>query len=308
MKLAVIGLGGIADKGYFPYINGLDDIDLFFHSRTLSKVDELRKRFRVENGSDQFSDVLRWKPDAAMVLTPTETHFDIAMKLISNGIDVYLEKPMTFDSNLDRQIAEEADRLQRIVMVGYNRRFSPLAVQAKALWGQRSVGMGVMVKHRSSNMFHGLPLHINEEFVHVIDTTRFLCGEGKALSTRHRLSSDGILIEAITVVQLDNGGLVSLQTCLEGGLWKETYSIHGDKATMELDVFSELRFYEGGGSKSWREPYDSTWRNNLKGRGFVDQIDHFLTCVKTRSRPICDGWEAMKTQLMAESIILADGK
>ena len=303
MKLAVIGLGGIAEKGYLPYISGLDDVELFFHSRTLSKVDEQRKRYRVQGGSDQFSDVLRWKPDGALILTPTETHYDLAMDLMKNGVDIYLEKPMTFDSNLDRAMAEEADKLQRILMVGYNRRYSPLTVQAKALWGSRLVGMGVMVKHRSSNGFHGLPLHINEEFVHVIDTMRFLCGEGKVITTRHRLASDGVLIEAVSLIQLDSGGYVSLQTCLEGGLWKETYSIHGEKATLDLNMFSDLHWFEGGIEKTWREPYDSSWRSNLKGRGFVDEIDHFLTCVKTRSQPLTNGWEALKTQKLAEDII-----
>jgi len=303
MKLAVIGLGGIAEKGYLPYISGLDDVELFFHSRTRSRVDELRKRFRVQDGSTQLSDVLRWQPDAALVLTPTETHYDIAMALMKNGADVYLEKPVTFDSNLDRNLCEEADRLQRILMVGYNRRFAPLTVQAQALWGSRTIGMGVMVKHRSSNIFHGLSMHINEEFVHVIDTMRFLCGEGKALTTRHRLASDGLLIEAVSLIQLEVGGFATLQTCLEGGLWKESYSLHGEKASLDLDMFSELRWYECGTEKSWKEPYDSSWRSNLKGRGFIDEIDHFLTCVKTRSQPLSNGWEALKTQLLAEDII-----
>lgn len=303
MKLAVIGLGGIADKGYLPYISGLDEVELFFHSRTHSRVDELRKRYRVQEGSDQFSDVLHWRPDAALVLTPTETHYDIAMELMKNGVDVYLEKPMTFDSNLDRALAEEADKLQRILMVGYNRRYAPLTVQAKTLWGDRTIGMGVMVKHRSSNIFYGLPMHINEEFVHVLDTMRYLCGEGKALTTRHRLAPDGLLIEAVSLIQLDSGGLVTLQTCLEGGLWKESYSLHGEKASMDLDMFSGLHWYEGGTEKTLREPYDSSWRSNLKGRGFIDEIDHFLTCVKTRSQPLSNGWEALKTQLLAEDII-----
>jgi virulence factor len=305
MKLAVIGLGGIAEKGYLPYICGLENIELFFHSRTLTRVDELRKRYRVQDGSDKFSDVIKWKPDASLVLTPTETHFAIAMELMKEGVDVYLEKPMTFDSNLDRQMAEEADHTQRILMVGYNRRYSPLTVQARALWDSRTIGMGVMVKHRSSNIFHGLALHINEEFVHVIDTMRFLCGEGKVITTQYRLAPDGLLIEAVSLVQLETGGFVTLQTCLEGGLWKETYSLHGGKASLDLEMFSELRWYEGGEAKSWREPYDSSWRSNLKGRGFIDEIDHFLTCVKTRSQPSCNGWEALKTQLLAEDIIQA---
>jgi virulence factor len=307
MKLAVIGLGGIADKGYLPYITGLDHTELFFHSRHLNNVDVLRQRYRVAAGSDKFADLLRWHPDAALLLTPTETHFPISLDLMKNGIDVFVEKPLSFRSEENRELAEEADRLKRILMVGYNRRFAPLTVQAKELWNNRQVGMGVMVKHRTSNIFHGLTLHINEEFVHVIDTMRYLCGEGKVITTRHRLAPDGLLMEAASLIQLESGGFVTLQTCLEGGLWQEIYALHGEKTSLELDMFSELRLFESGKKTSWREQYDSTWRSNLKGRGFIDEVDHFMDCVKTRQQPRCNGWEALKTQLLAEEIINSDG-
>jgi len=306
MKLAVIGLGGIAEKGYLPVITGMDTLELFFHSRHIDRVDELRKRYRVAGGSDHFEDVLRWKPDAALVLTPTETHCSIANELIQRGIDVFMEKPVSYHSDENQYLAEEADRLNRILMVGYNRRFAPLTLQAKKLWNNRHIGMGVMVKHRSSNIFHGLPTHMNEEFVHVIDTMRFLCGDGHALSTWHRLAGDGLLIEAVSVIQLETGGLVTLQTCLEGGLWQENYALHGDKVSLELDMFSELRVFENGVKNSLREPYDSSWKSNLKGRGFVDEIEHFLSCIKTRKQPVCNGWEALKTQLLTEEIIQRD--
>ncbi len=303
MKLAVIGLGGIAEKGYLPYITGLDQTELFFHSRHKDRVDELRTRYRVTDGSNRFDDVLHWQPDAALILTPSETHFPLAMELMKNGIDVFMEKPVSYQSEENHVLSKEADRLNRILMVGYNRRFAPLTVQARELWNNRPVSMGVMVKNRSSNIFAGLPLHVNEEFVHVIDTMRYLCGDGKVVTTRHRLAKDGLLVEAVSLIQLDSGGLVTLQTCLEGGLWQESYALHGEKTSMELDMFSELRMFEGGKKTAWREPYDSSLSSNLKGRGFVDEVDHFMECVKTRHQPRCNGWEALKTQLLAEEII-----
>jgi hypothetical protein len=37
----------------------------------------------------------------------------------------------------------------------------------------------------------------------------------------------------------------------------------------------------------------------------IDEIDHFLTCVETRSQPLSNGWEALKMQLFVEDIIHA---
>ncbi|MEO6829627.1 MAG: Gfo/Idh/MocA family oxidoreductase, partial [Acidobacteriaceae bacterium] len=68
-------------------------------------------------------------PHAASVAVPTSRHFDIALQLLSAGVDVLLEKPMTTTLAQADQLIELAKRGGRILQVGHLERFNP-AVRA----------------------------------------------------------------------------------------------------------------------------------------------------------------------------------
>ncbi len=91
---------------------------------------------------------------------------------------------------------------------------------------------------------------------------------------------------------------------MRAGHWKEQYALHGDGASLYIDAFSRVALVEGGEQRVWEETYASSWKTTLKGRGFHDQIAHFLDCVQTRSQPETTAWEAAKTQQLVEDIVL----
>ncbi len=63
--------------------------------------------------------------DAAFVSTATEAHFEIAEKLLTNGINVYIDKPISMHFQETEGIVQLAKDVGKIVMVGFNRRFIP---------------------------------------------------------------------------------------------------------------------------------------------------------------------------------------
>ena len=139
---------------------------------------------------------------------------------------------------------------------------------------------------------------MSEELVHVIDSIRFFCGEAKAVMTKARLGADDLVLEVVTLLQLEQGGLATMTASLQTGHWYENYELNGDAASLKLNVFSDLQFIEKECVQTWKEPYDSTWNSNLYGRGFVGQIEHFLRCVETREQPQTNLWDSVKTQML----------
>ena len=300
-RIAIIGLGGIAQKAYLPILAASQDIEPLFCSRTQSTVASLCAQYRVSNGTTHLDELLAWQPQAAFVLTPTPTHYDIATRLLSAGVDVFLEKPATLTSQQAQQLSQQAEAHNRVLMVGFNRRYAPLHRLARQLWGERRVDTASFVKHRSRGFHPDLFVHYTEEMIHLIDTLRFLCGEGKALTT-HYQQEDQFLWGASTVA-LENGGFATLLASLRAGHWKEQYALHGEGASLYVDAFSRVVFIDGGERRVWEETYDSSWKTTLEGRGFAGQIAHFLECVETRRQPQTSGWEALKTQQLAEAMI-----
>jgi predicted dehydrogenase len=73
-------------------------------------------------------EALRGLVDAAVVATPTSTHFEIAKELLEAGIDVLVEKPIAQSSTEGQALAELAARSGRILQVGHLERFNPAVI------------------------------------------------------------------------------------------------------------------------------------------------------------------------------------
>ena len=306
-RIAVIGLGGIAQKGHLPVLTTMPGVELLFYSRTAEKVKNLADQYRIPKWTASLDELLDWKADCAYILTPTPTHAELATICLNAGMDVFIEKPATASVGETRQLAELADKKKRIAMVAFNRRYAPLTKKGKELWGKRTVTMANFQKSRSKPGFRGIRMHITEELVHVIDIVRFFGGEAKAITTKVRVDKDDMVLEVVSLLKYESGGLASLTASLQAGHWYEHYELNGEGATLNLNVFSDLHFTEMECTQSWKEPYDSTWNSNLYGRGFIGQIEHFLICVETRQQPQTNLWDSVKTQQLVEDIIAKAG-
>jgi len=91
------------------------------------------EKFAVEFGTKAFRSVgeLRGAVDAASVAVPTVAHAEVGCRLMEQGIDVLVEKPMAATLAEADQLVESAKRNARILQVGHVERFNPavLAVE-----------------------------------------------------------------------------------------------------------------------------------------------------------------------------------
>src|SRR5262245_14012243 len=140
-RVAIVGLGGIAQKAYLPLLAAWEGVELLVCGRRPESVARVRERYRIERGSCDLDELLSWRPQAALVLTPSATHRTVAGRLLEAGVDVLVEKPATLSSAETAALGDLARACGRVLMVGFNRRFAPLHVQARRLWGSRNVGL-----------------------------------------------------------------------------------------------------------------------------------------------------------------------
>ena len=92
MNFAIIGLG-YWGKNYYRILNSNDNINL-------SAVVDSNQNIILDEGTKHFpnlEDLLNSEIniDAAIIATPTNTHYEITKKLLNNGIHVLVEKPLS---------------------------------------------------------------------------------------------------------------------------------------------------------------------------------------------------------------------
>jgi len=120
-------------------------------------------------------------PEAAVVATPTETHYDIAGQIIRAGFPVLVEKPIAATAAQGERLLTLAQEHGVTLMVGHVERFNPAVVAVQRLVSEGQLGEIINV---SARRVGGTPQDVHKAghvlidlAVHDIDITASLLGE-----------------------------------------------------------------------------------------------------------------------------------
>lgn len=298
MKISVIGTGGIARKYYLPHLSSQPEVQLQCISRSPEKNKILVNQYRVDAVGETMEDVYHWNPDAVFVLTPSPSHYALVKNCLEHDLDVFVEKPATTEASQTHALAALADKRNRVLMIGFNRRYAPLHRRAKEYWGNRRVEQAIFIKFRNQPFHQSARDHLYDDTIHLIDALRFFCGDGQVVHREVRM--DGSFIGGTAVIALEAGGIAQVITSMRAGQWKEEYLWAGDGLTMHLNAFQDLTISQGDEQRTWNEMYDAG-SDTPTGRGFIPEIDHFLECVQYRRLPLSDAHDSYRTQLLVEA-------
>lgn len=148
MKIGIIGLGDIAKKAYLPVLSEKEGIELVLCTRNVETLNSLSKKYRIQEKVKSVEELINIGIDAAIVSTATKAHFEIAETLLSNGINTYIDKPISMNFHETEKIVNLAKENGKIAMVGFNRRFIP---KVKELKEKGKASLIIMQKNRFSS-------------------------------------------------------------------------------------------------------------------------------------------------------------
>ncbi len=122
VKLAVIGAGHMG-KYHINICSLLQEVELVaVVDKDINKLKEIQERYEVPVYTDYGE--ISGKAEAAIVATPTSTHFQIAKKLLENGINLLVEKPITTSSGEAEELFDLARKKELVLMSGHVERFN----------------------------------------------------------------------------------------------------------------------------------------------------------------------------------------
>ncbi len=303
IPIIILGTGDIAQKVYFPLLTKWAGIKICgVYSRTQEHAESACVRWNLPYWTTSINDLLKLNAKAAFVLTNKESHFQLIKTLLENGLDVFAEKPLAQTSQQAIELAELARDKQRILMVGFNRRFALLYQQAREKINGKNIQLIVIQKHRTMPFHKTLSESYLEDYIHQIDLMRYFCGDVDPLQTHYQIK-DGMLQSTISTVRLSGGGLGTLLSSHTAGIWQESVSVHADNYSVHVDAFRNLWIRFEDHEEVFGSDRAGKWIPDLKERGFISEIEHFFHCMQTRKEPEINGFEAAKTQLLMERLV-----
>ena len=143
VTIGVIGAGSFARRQMLPALVRAKARVKWVASATGVTAAHTARRFDVERSTTDYRHILDdAEVDAVMIATRHHLHAPMVVEALEAGKSVFVEKPLCLSpEELDEIVAiyEQASSGDRgpILMVGFNRRFSPLAAGVRELIGQR---------------------------------------------------------------------------------------------------------------------------------------------------------------------------
>lgn len=125
-KVIVIGAGYFGQR-HIKMLAQMEDVEIVaIVDKDIKKAREIAREYGVKF-SDNFKDLLK-EASVFFIVTPTKSHFEIAMDLIKEGKDIFIEKPITENYEHATVIIEEALKNKIIFQVGLIERYNPVVV------------------------------------------------------------------------------------------------------------------------------------------------------------------------------------
>ncbi|AVV43846.1 Gfo/Idh/MocA family oxidoreductase [Streptomyces sp. ID05-04B] len=295
MKVGCIGLGDIAQKAYLPVLGALPGTELHLQTRTPATLDRVAATLRVprEQRHRDLDSLLAAGLDAAFVHAPTAAHPEIVARLLEAGVATYVDKPLAYELADSERLVELAEERGTSLAVGFNRRFAPGYAQC----ADHPRELILMQKNRI-----GLPeeprIMVLDDFIHVVDTLRFLVpGPIDDVTVRAR-AEDGLLHHV--VLQLAGEGFTALGVMNRlSGSNEEILEVSGQDTKRQVVNLAEVVDHKGQPSVRRR----GDWVPVSRQRGIEQAVFAFLDAV--REGRVLSARDALATHELCERVVRA---
>jgi predicted dehydrogenase/threonine dehydrogenase-like Zn-dependent dehydrogenase len=279
VSLGVIGAGGYVSTMLLPHFKtaGVN----FRSIATASGVSahDVGKRFGFDYAVSGAEEVLDdSEVNLVIVGTRHDLHAELAIEALNRNRDVFVEKPLALNETQLVDVMAAARNSTGRLMVGFNRRFSPLARRANEFFAGRNYPLSILYRVNAGRISkdHWIQDSVQGggrivgEVCHFVDLMVFLTGalpvsvfaESVSGKNEKTVDADSVLI----TLRFEDGSNGTIAYLSEGdrALAKERVEIYGGGRTFVLDDFRKATCYKNG-----REE-ETTLRTQDKGQ--LDQV------------------------------------
>lgn len=265
-------------------------------------------------------DALDPLPDAALITCPASEHISIAMSLAEKGIHIFIEKPLSHNlDNIDKLIAM-VRRKRLVAIVGYTLRFSEALNVLKNALDEGAVGkifgfraeVGQFLPDwrpgvnyaESASAKKSLGGGVVLELSHELDYVRWLFGNVKAVqAVTGRLGDLGIDVEdtAEIILHCNHGKIIgSIHLDMLQRTPVRYCRVFGSEGTLVMNFLDNSVMIFSGGSTEGR--YLSKPQVIDQNQMYIDEINHFFTCIKTGVKPLIGLYDGKKVMELVHAI------
>jgi len=294
IKAGVIGVGYLGQHHARIY-SSLEGVKLVaVADASAERADEIAARYGARAVED-FREMLG-EVDAVSIVTPTSTHYEVALECLKAGKHLLIEKPITATVPEADSLIEEADKRGAVIQVGHLERYNPALVSLLGL-----IKEPVFIESERIAPFVHRALDVDvtiDLMIHDIDIVMSILGVAGVKEVR--VAGAKVLTERFDLAKAwveFEGGVTALITGSRISRIKQRIlKIYQKYSFLMLDYqkMRIRRFYRSG---------DSIEGETIKVEGrepLREELVDFIDCLRTGRRPLVtavDGRNALQVAL-----------
>ncbi|WP_375448110.1 bi-domain-containing oxidoreductase [uncultured Fibrella sp.] len=257
----------------------------------------LAKKHGIAQSTTNYQDVLTDPAiDLCVITTRHNNHAKLVVEALQAGKHVFVEKPLAiYEDELADVINahQTTDQVnERMVMVGFNRRFAPTARKAKALLGgagSDAVPMNVIATMNAGAIPANSWVHdravgggrILGEACHYVDLITYLTGSRVVAVCMNAMGQhpSEITDSASILLRYENGstGVINYFANGSKAYAKERIEVYSQERTLILDNFKSLKGYGFRGFSS---------QSGGQDKGHTEQFRRLIDTLRTGGAPL----------------------
>ena len=254
--------------------------------------------------------------DAAVLVTPTNTHATLIRQCLDAGISTFCEKPIAIGIPETKEIVAHVDRTKGRLQIGFQRRFDAGYRRAREALAGGKLGPVYSFVMVSCDRLPPPDAYVatsggqfKDQFIHDFDITRFLFADevDEVTATGSTLGFpqyDAMKDVSTSAVMLKlRGGAIGLATALrhnEAG-YDIHVEIHAAKDTLAIgvDPRTPWRSVEADAPKLAGPAYPSFFVRF--GDAYTAELTHFLKFARGEAENLCTAQDALEALRIAEA-------
>ncbi|MDZ4857439.1 MAG: Gfo/Idh/MocA family oxidoreductase [Candidatus Hydrogenedentes bacterium] len=307
IRVGVVGVGHLGFHHARVY-SGLAEVQLV---GVVDRDVDRAIKASAEFGAPMFTaceELLAEGVDAVSVVVPTSEHRDVALQCIGSGADVLVEKPIAATIEEAESIVEAARKRGRLVQVGHIERFNGAVVALmEAVKNPRFIECHRLSPYPNRGEDVSVVLDL---MIHDLEILLALVGSGVA-----QVDAVGVPVFskyediANARIRFENGCVanvtcsrVSMEKMRKIRIFANDAYVSTDYSAQEVIVYRKKPI-ELTPDMTPMELIDIEPLEVHKEEPLKRELESFVSCVRTRSRPLVSGDDALNALRLAQQVI-----
>ena len=256
LNVSFIGAGSYAQGNLLPNIpenSKVQRIGVLTNNGTTSK--RVAEKFKFGFCATKEEDILNDKTNTLFIATRHDSHGPYVLKGLRANQNIFVEKPLCLYESEMVDIEAAQKESGKALMIGFNRRFSPLSQEVKKKFGDGPMSMIYRINAGSipaDNWIQDLQIgggRIIGEACHFIDYLTFMNGSKPVKISASTLPDPLGLNDTVNImIQFGNGstGVIAYYANGSKDLTKEYIEIYSSGSTAIIEDFKKLQIYGKG--------------------------------------------------------------